>query len=52
MKQPKQPTLVLLLFILIFANACQTVKEYQKNRLNDAEMALSTRKVEKNEISK
>jgi hypothetical protein len=39
------------LFILVFASACETVKEYQKNRLNDAEMALSSRRVEKNEIN-
>jgi len=29
--------------------ACTPVKEYQKNRLNDSEMSLSSRKVEKNE---
>lgn len=27
--------------------SCQTVKEYQKNRLNDSEMELSARKVQK-----
>ncbi len=32
-------------------SACQTVKEYQKNRLNDAEMELSTRKVQKFELN-
>jgi hypothetical protein len=31
--------------------ACTTVKEYQKNKLNDAEMILSNRKVEKTELS-
>lgn len=31
--------------------ACQTVKEYQKNRINDGEMTLSARKVEKTEMS-
>jgi hypothetical protein len=31
--------------------ACTTVKEYQKNRLNDSEMSLSNRKVEKNELN-
>ena len=51
MSNSKRPNLLLLLFILFFANACETVKEYQKNRLNDAEMALSTRKVEKNEMN-
>ena len=31
--------------------SCTPVKEYQKNRLNDAEMSLSNRKVEKNELN-
>jgi hypothetical protein len=31
--------------------ACAPVKEYQKNRLNDSEMSLSNRKVEKNELN-
>lgn len=31
--------------------SCQTVKEYQKNKLNDAEMVLSNRKAEKTELS-
>lgn len=31
--------------------SCTTVKEYQKNRLNDSEMALANRKVEKTELS-
>ena len=31
--------------------SCQTVKEYQKSRLNDSEMTLSNRKVEKEEIN-
>lgn len=29
--------------------SCVHVKEYQKSRINDTEMALSARKVEKNE---
>jgi hypothetical protein len=29
--------------------SCVHVKEYQKSRLNDSEMSLSARKVEKNE---
>jgi hypothetical protein len=40
-----------LLLLVVFATSCETVKEYQKNKLNDAEMALSTRKVEKNEMN-
>ena len=30
---------------------CTTVKEYQKNKLNDSEMSLGSRKVEKTEMS-
>lgn len=32
-------------------SSCTTVKEYQKNRLNDGEMILGLRKVEKTEMS-
>jgi hypothetical protein len=31
--------------------ACTSVKEYQKSRINDSEMSLSSRKVEKNELN-
>ena len=31
--------------------SCAHVKEYQKSRLNDSEMSLSSRKVEKNELN-
>ena len=31
--------------------SCTTVKEYQKSRLNDGEMVLGNRKVEKTELS-
>lgn len=31
--------------------SCSTVKEYQKNKLNDAEMTLGNRKIEKTELS-
>jgi len=31
--------------------SCTTVKEYQKNKINDSEMELSARKVEKGENS-
>ena len=40
----------LLAAIIIFP-ACTTVKEYQKNKLNDTEMSLSTRKIEKTELN-
>ena len=31
--------------------SCTTVKEYQKNKINDTEMTMSNRKVEKSELS-
>lgn len=39
-----------LLTVLSLAS-CKTVKEYQKSRINDSEMTLSNRTVEKNELS-
>ena len=36
---------------LLIMTGCTTVKEYQKNKLNDAEMSLSTRKIEKTELN-
>ncbi|MGZ3871988.1 MAG: DUF4266 domain-containing protein [Mucilaginibacter sp.] len=50
----KKNCLVLLVFLLaasfLFAS-CSSVKQYQKNRLNDAEMELSARKAQKFEQS-
>ncbi|MCX2475910.1 DUF4266 domain-containing protein [Pedobacter sp. MC2016-05] len=37
--------------VLLVVPSCTTVKEYQKNRLNDAEMILGNRKIEKTELS-
>lgn len=33
--------------LLISASSCVTVKEYQKNKINDSEMNLAARKAEK-----
>jgi hypothetical protein len=40
-------------FLLLTASitACSNLKEYQKSRLNDSEMALANRKAEKNELN-
>ena len=43
--------IILLAGITIFAASCTTVKAYQKNKLNDSEMILGNRKVEKSELS-
>lgn len=48
MKLLKSGCFLLLLFI--FAS-CTAVKEYQKNRINDAEMELAARKIQKTELS-
>lgn len=36
---------------IFLLGSCTTVKEYQKNKLNDGEMTLGARKVEKTEMS-
>jgi Domain of unknown function (DUF4266) len=37
--------------VLFLINSCTTVKEYQKSKLNDAEMILGNRKIEKTELN-
>jgi hypothetical protein len=36
---------------LLTFSSCQSVKEYQKSRINDAEMELGSRKVERGDLS-
>ncbi len=40
-----------LFSMILILGSCTTVKEYQKNKLNDAEMGLSARKIQKTELS-
>jgi Domain of unknown function (DUF4266) len=47
----KNQSIIYFLLILISFSSCVQVKEYQKNKLNDSEMALANRKVEKNELN-
>jgi hypothetical protein len=42
---------VACLLLMISVSSCVHLKEYQKSRLNDSEMALGNRKVEKNELN-
>ena len=42
------PAIAISAFLL---PSCTTVKAYQKNKLNDSEMILSNRKIEKSELS-
>lgn len=43
--------MLLIGFSLCTLNSCTPVKEYQKNKLNDSEMILTNRKIEKTELS-
>ncbi len=43
--------IVTLMITILFLNSCTPIKEYEKNKLNDAEMVLGNRKVEKTELS-
>ena len=46
----KMTTLLCFTVALVFSS-CQSVKEYQKSRINDAEMELGYRKVERGDLS-
>jgi hypothetical protein len=43
--------LSLMVGIFFLVCSCKPVKEYQKNKLNDAEMNLSNRKIQKTELN-
>lgn len=54
MKNPKQKMLLVsgsIAFMSILFASCTPVKEYQKGRINDSEMVLGNRKIEKTELS-
>lgn len=43
--------LITAVVVMYVTQSCTTVKEYQKNKLNDSEMTLGNRKVEKTELN-
>jgi len=43
--------LITMMAASLLATSCTTVKAYQKNKLNDAEMVLGNRKIEKTELN-
>lgn len=47
----KQLCIIASILFLGGITSCTSVKEYQKNKLNDTEMQLSARKVQKFEMS-
>ena len=42
---------IIISLICITCTSCTTVKEYEKNRLNDSEMILGNRTIEKTELN-
>jgi len=50
-KQVEALALPALALCMMLMASCKTVKEYQKNKLNDSEMTLGNRKVEKTELN-
>lgn len=42
---------ICLLITMASVQSCTTVKEYEKNKLNDSEMILGNRPIEKTELS-
>ena len=49
MHQRSLITYSLVVFLAMGIISCANVKEYQKSRINDSEMSLSARHIEKNE---
>jgi hypothetical protein len=48
---PSRGMLLVAISSAVALGSCTTVKEYQKNKLNDGEMTLGARKIEKTEMS-
>lgn len=53
MKKPNNNPLLIMAVVILccLISSCESVKEYQKAKINDAEMVLSNRKIEKTELS-
>ncbi|HLN96031.1 MULTISPECIES: DUF4266 domain-containing protein [unclassified Flavobacterium] len=47
----KHKAMILMLSCAGLLASCTSVKEYQKAKINDSEMVLSNRKIEKTELS-
>jgi len=51
MKKHRKTVLMLTPLLAACATSCTPVKEYQKGKINDSEMVLTNRKIEKTELS-
>ncbi|MGB3006430.1 MAG: DUF4266 domain-containing protein [Chitinophagaceae bacterium] len=49
--QPVTTIAVTAIVAITLLSSCTSVKEYQKNKLNDSEMVLGSRKIQKTESS-
>ena len=49
--QPVTTIAVTAIAVITLLSSCTSVKEYQKNKLNDSEMVLGSRKIQKTESS-
>jgi PBP1b-binding outer membrane lipoprotein LpoB len=47
----KKSIIVMITVVMLIASSCSPVKEYEKNKINDSEMVLAPRKIEKTEMS-
>jgi hypothetical protein len=47
----KLPFRLCVFLIVVTATSCESVKEYQKGKINDSEMILANRKIQKTENS-
>ena len=45
------PTAAILLGMVLSVSACVSVKEYQKSKINDYDMSLTSRKSQKTELN-
>ncbi len=51
MKRKSIAGVILATLFVAGATSCTSVKEYQKSKLNDSEMGLAARKIEKTEMN-
>ncbi len=53
MKKPNKKFFLVFssIILIVVSTSCTSVKEYQKGKINDSEMVLSNRKIEKTELS-
>ena len=49
--QPVTLMAITIITVVAVLGSCTSVKEYQKNKLNDAEMVLGSRKIQRTESS-